>query len=87
MFYVYIFHHVMLYLEPPEDQNNFEYKLPYRKYAYFDVVMGFAWSNDHESYAGGGVATGWASHADRSKVMTQTKIDTLVLQVGGWAWG
>jgi hypothetical protein len=24
---------------------------------------------------------------DRSKVMTQTKSDTLVLQVGGWAWG
>jgi hypothetical protein len=24
---------------------------------------------------------------DRSKVMTQTKWDTLVLQVGGWAWG
>jgi hypothetical protein len=23
---------------------------------------------------------------DRSKVMTQTKRDTLVLQVGGWAW-
>jgi hypothetical protein len=24
---------------------------------------------------------------DRSRVMTQTKRDTLVLQVGGWAWG
>jgi hypothetical protein len=24
---------------------------------------------------------------DRSKVMAQTKRDTLVLQVGGWAWG
>jgi hypothetical protein len=24
---------------------------------------------------------------DRSKVMTQTKRDTLVLQVGGWVWG
>jgi hypothetical protein len=24
---------------------------------------------------------------DRSKVMTQTKRDNLVLQVGGWAWG
>jgi hypothetical protein len=23
---------------------------------------------------------------DRSKLMTQTKRDTLVLQVGGWAW-
>jgi hypothetical protein len=24
---------------------------------------------------------------DRSRVMAQTKSDTLVLQVGGWAWG
>jgi len=24
---------------------------------------------------------------DMSKVMTQTKSDTLVLQVGGWTWG
>jgi hypothetical protein len=24
---------------------------------------------------------------DRSKVMIQTKQDTLALQVGGWAWG
>jgi hypothetical protein len=24
---------------------------------------------------------------DRSNVMAQTKMDTLVLQVGGWAWG
>jgi hypothetical protein len=24
---------------------------------------------------------------DRSKEMTQAKRDTLVLQVGGWAWG
>ena len=24
---------------------------------------------------------------DRSKVMTQTERDVLVLQVGGWAWG
>jgi hypothetical protein len=35
-------------------------------------------------------ATGRASHArqpDRSRVMTQTKRDNLVLQVGGLAWG
>jgi hypothetical protein len=24
---------------------------------------------------------------DRSKVMVQTKMNTLALQVGGWAWG
>jgi hypothetical protein len=27
------------------------------------VVVGFAWSNDPESYAGGSIATGRASHA------------------------
>jgi hypothetical protein len=29
-----------------------------RRYPYFDVVVGLAWSNDLESYAGGCVATG-----------------------------
>ena len=29
----------------------------------------------------------WYHVPDRSKVMTWTKRDTLVLQVGGWAWG
>ena len=29
----------------------------------------------------------WPSTPERSKVMTQTKRDTLVLQVGGWEWG
>jgi hypothetical protein len=28
-----------------------------------------------------------ASMSDRSKVMTQTKRDTLDLKFGGWAWG
>jgi hypothetical protein len=58
---------------------------PHRRYSYFDVV-GLAQSNDPESYAGGSIATGRASHARQVKVMTQTKWDTLVLQVGGWAW-
>jgi len=84
---VYIFQNDTLYLDPSEDQNLFEHILPHRRYTYFDVVMGFAWSDDSESYAGGDVATGWAPHADTSKVMTQTNRDTLVLQVGFWAWG
>jgi len=29
----------------------------------------------------------WNHVPERSKVVTQTKRDTLVLQVGGWAWG
>jgi hypothetical protein len=47
-----------------------------RRYPYFDVVVGLTWSYDPESYVGG-----------KSKVMIQTKRDTLALQVGGWAWG
>jgi hypothetical protein len=54
-------------------------------YPYFDVVVELAWSNDPESYAGGSIATCRASHARQVKVMTQTKWDTLILQVGGWA--
>jgi len=38
-----------------------------------------------KSYAGSNVATGRASHVRQVKVMTQTKWDTLVLQVGGLA--
>jgi hypothetical protein len=34
-----------------------------RRYPYFDVVVGFAWLNDPESYAGYSIATGRASHA------------------------
>jgi hypothetical protein len=50
-------------------------------YHYFDVVVGFAWSYDPESYVGGSVAAGSVSHAGQ---MIQTKRDTLALQVGGW---
>jgi hypothetical protein len=38
-----------------------------RRYPYFDVVLGLAWSCDPESYAGGSVATGGASPAGRVK--------------------
>jgi hypothetical protein len=58
---------------------------PQGKYPYFDVVVGLAWSNDPESYAGISMATGRASHVRQVKVMTQTKWDTLVIQIGGWA--
>ena len=58
-----------------------------RRYPYFDVVVGLVQSHNAESYAGGSVASGRAPMPDRSKVMTQTKRDTLVLQVGGLAWG
>jgi hypothetical protein len=47
----------------------------------------FAWSHDPESYAGGSVAAGRSPIPDRSKVMFQTKRDTLARHVGGWAWG
>jgi len=54
---------------------------PPRRYPYFDVVVGLTWSNDLENYAGGIIAP----MPYRSKVMTQTKRATLVIQVGGWA--
>jgi hypothetical protein len=42
------------------------YQIP-RRYPYFDVVVGLAWSYDHESYAGGSVADGRVSHAGQVK--------------------
>jgi len=51
-------------------------------------VVELAFSNYPESYAGSSVATIVGSTMpDRSKVITQTKRDTLFLCVGGWAWG
>jgi len=46
-----------------------------------------AWSYDTESYPGGSIATDGATHPRQVKVMTQTKWDTLVLQIRGWALG
>jgi len=48
-------------------------------------MVGLVWSNDSEGYAGSSMTTGRGSHATHVKVMTQTKRDTLVLQVGVWA--
>ena len=31
-------------------------------YPYFDIVIGFAWSNDPERYVGGNAATSRAAH-------------------------
>jgi hypothetical protein len=44
------------------------HELPPRRYPYFDVVVGLAWSNDPGSYAGGSIATGRASHARQVEV-------------------
>ena len=38
-----------------------------RWYPYCDVVVGLAWSNGPESYAGGSVATGRVFHAGQVK--------------------
>ena len=38
-----------------------------QRYPYFDAVVGLVWSNDPESYAGGSIATGRASHARQIK--------------------
>jgi len=50
---------------------------------YFDVVVEFARSYNPESYAGGTLLLVGSTMPDRSKVMTQTKRDALILQVGG----
>jgi len=46
-----------------------------------------AWLNDPVSYASRSIASGKASHSRQVKGTTLMKRDTLVLQVGGWAWG
>jgi hypothetical protein len=56
-----------------------EYSSPHRRHLYFEAVVGLGWSNDRQSYAGGSVASGKASHPDRSKVIIQI----LVLRFGG----
>jgi hypothetical protein len=58
-----------------------------RRYPYFDVVVGLAWSCDPESYAGSSIAAGRSPMTDSSKVMIQEKRNTLALQVGGLVWG
>jgi hypothetical protein len=52
---------------PSAEAKNTGTKIPHRRYLYFDVVVGLAWSNDSESYAGGSVATGSVSHAGQVK--------------------
>ena len=49
------------------------------------VVVGLGPSNDPENYSGGSVAAGRPPMPDMSKVMTETKRNTLVFQVGGGA--
>jgi hypothetical protein len=43
------------------------HKYPPPKVSLFDVVVGLAWSEDPESYAGGSTATGRGSHAGQVK--------------------
>jgi hypothetical protein len=52
-------------------KNN--YKDAPRQYPYFDLVVGFEWSNDPESYAGGSVATRRTSHDRKVKGDDQEK--------------
>ena len=47
---------------------------------FLDVVVDVALSNYLELLVG-------PLMLDRSKVLTQTKSDSLILQVGGWTWG
>jgi len=47
-------------------------------------VVGLAWSNDPERYLAVVTLLVWHHMPDKSKVMAQTKMDTLVFHVGGW---
>jgi hypothetical protein len=58
-----------------------------RRYLYFDVVVVLAWSKDPDSFSGGRVANGGASHAIQVKNTDPDKRYTLLLQVGVWGWG
>jgi hypothetical protein len=59
-------------------------RAPYQKCLYGAVVVGLKRSNDTKSYPDGSTVTGGVSHAGRSRVMTQTKRDTPVLEFAGW---
>jgi len=49
------------------------------KYLYFDVVVGLVWSDHPESYVGGSVTTGRASHAGQVSV-------SCAVPVGNVSW-
>jgi hypothetical protein len=56
----------------PKSEPEFLFKstkttISHWRYPYIDIVVGLAWSDDPESYAGGSVATGRASHARQVK--------------------
>jgi hypothetical protein len=50
-----------------DEQSVFLVMICLRKYPYFEVLVGFAWSHTSEIYAGGSVAAGRASHARQVK--------------------
>jgi len=50
-----------------------------------DVVVGLVLSNNPEFVVAVALLLAGPPMMDRSKVMTQTKRDILVLQVGGWS--
>lgn len=54
-------------------------------YSYFDVVVCLAWSKDPEGYAGGRVATGWASRA--GEVKGEKSDETEQSRPPGWGLG
>jgi len=68
------------------NSNNGNVTLTARRhvYPYFGIAAVLVWSHDHDSYAGSSVCYWLGSPIpDSSRVMTQTKRDTLAFQVGG----
>jgi hypothetical protein len=59
---------------------------PSIRYPYFDVVAGLRGQRIFRAMPAVGQLLAGAPMPDRSKVMTQTKRYTLVLQVRGWVW-
>jgi hypothetical protein len=51
----------------PRNNEKESYSYPCQRYSYFDVAVGLVWSNEPESYAGGSIASGRASHARQVK--------------------
>ena len=57
------------------------------RYPYFDAYVGLVWSNDPESYAGGRIATGRATHARQVKDDDPDKKEYPAPPGWGWVWG
>ena len=83
--YTNFFHWYLQVNGSPEDASEMQYFCNWGtpvKVPILDVVVGLAWPNDPELCLMVVTLLVWHHMPDRSKVMIQTKRDTLVLRVG-----